>query len=354
MAKNLIITGCNGQLAQYFIKYLLENEPDINIIGTVRHKSYDNQELIYDKSKITIELMDLCDPHSIESLIVKYKPDYYINAAANAYVGESWKLVCQQMEINCLAVVHQLEAIRKHSPHTRYLQSGTSEEFACTENNGEPQDETTRIAPRSPYGCAKAASRMLLNVYRKSYNLYAVMNWTFNFESKIRGEKYLTRKVTKGVARIRRALWNNQPFEPIYLGNLHSYRSWQHCSDVVVGLWKTLNQEKPQNYVFSENKTHSIKEFVEKAFKAAAIEGDWIDKEDKRDPLKQEFVLYNKENNTITPLVKISQEFYRPLDVTFLYGDATKARKELGWEPKVTFDELISEMVKHDIENYGE
>lgn len=346
MSKNIIITGYNGQLAQYLIKYLLENEPELKIIGTVRHKSYDKQELIFDKSKITIELMDLCDPHSIESLIIKYKPDYYVNAAANAYVGESWNLVYQQMEINCLAVVHQLEAIRKHSPHTRYLQSGTSEEFACTENNGKPQDETTRIAPRSPYGCAKAASRMLLNVYRKSYNLYAVMNWTFNFESKIRGEKYLTRKVTKGVARIYHALCKNEDFLPIYLGNLYSYRSWQHCSDVVVGLWKTLNQESPKDYVFSESETHSIKEFVEKSFASAAIEGVWI-----KDELPESEVFIKK--NTKKILVAISKEFYRPLDVTFLYGDATKAKKELGWEPKVTFDELVNEMVKHDIENYG-
>lgn len=347
MSKSVIITGANGQLAQYFIKYLLENEPELKIIGTLRHKSHDKQDLIYDKSKITLELMDLSDPHSIENLIIKYKPDYYINAAANAYVGESWKLVCQQMEINCLAVVHQLEAIRKHSPHTRYLQSGTSEEFACTENNGKPQDETTRIAPRSPYGCAKSASRLLLNVYRNSYNLYAVMNWTFNFESKVRGEKYLTRKVTKGIARIRHALWNNESFEPIYLGNIYSYRSWQHCSDVVTGLWKTLNQEKPVDYVFSENQTHNIKEFVQKAFLEANIEGGWYNF-DESNPEKEQFI----QQETGKILVAISKEFYRPLDVTYLYGDSAKARKELGWEPKVSFDELIKEMVQNDIDNY--
>lgn len=345
MKKNLIITGCNGQLAQYFIKYLLENEPNINIIGTVRHKSYDNQELIYDKSKITIELMDLSDARSIENLIIKYKPDYFINAAANAFVAESWALIYQQVDINFVSVIHQLEAIRKHSPHTRYLQSGTSEEFACIENNGKPQDENTIIAPRSPYGCVKAASRMMLNIYRKSYNIYVVMNWTYNFESKLRGEKYLTRKVTKGVARIFHALQNKKDFDPIFLGNIHSFRSWQHTSDVVIGLWKTLNQDIPKDYIFSAPTTYSVMDFVSKSFEAANIKGNWITG---NTPEDEAFI----QEGTNKPLVKISKEFYRPLDVTYLYGDASKAQRELDWKPNITFDEIVSEMVKHDIDNY--
>lgn len=355
MAKIAVITGANGQLAQYLIKFLQENEPDIQIVGTLRHKSFDNQEYIFDKSKVIFELMDLSDVSSINQLVIKYKPDYFINTAANAYVGESWRLVYQQMEINCIGVLHQLEAIRKYSPSTRYLQSGTSEEFACIENNGMPQDEKTPLNPRSPYGCAKVASRLLLNVYRDTYKLYAVMNWTFNFESKIRGEKYLTRKVTKGVARIHHALKRGEDFAPIKLGNIYSYRSWQHASDVARGIWMSLNQKdyrkdiksgelwELHDYVFSESDTHSIKDFVQAAFQEAGIWGYWINQ-----GLQEKFI----QENDGKILIEISEEFFRPLDVTYLYGDATKAKEELGWKPKISFKELVKEMVESDIKNY--
>ncbi len=365
--RNIVITGANGQLGQFLIKYLLEKEPELEIIGTIRHKSYDNQKYIFDRSKIKLELMDLSDSHSIENIILKYKPNYFVNTAANAYVGESWKVPIQQFELNTLGVLHQLESIRKHSPHTRYFNMGTSEEFGNDNNDGKLQDENTLINPKSPYGCSKAASRYLINTYRRSYNLYALQGWTFNFESELRGEKYVTKKITKGVARIYHAIINNQKFEPIELGNLESVRSWQFCGDVADGVWRMLNQElfwaskgdwnyivsRIKPYVMSASSCHTIKEFVELSFqKAQIIEGQWYNSG------KNEFYGISYNDDCGNPryikhhLVRINPEFLRLQDVTYLNGDASNIRNDLGWKSTLTFEELVDRMVKYDIENY--
>lgn len=375
MKKRIVITGQNGQLGQYLIKYLLETQ-DLEIIGTIRHKSYDNQPYIFDRTKIKTEIMDLADPHSIESLIVKYRPDYFINTAANAFVGESWALPVLQIEQNCLGVLHQLEAIRKHSSYTRYFNMGTSEEFGCAENNG-PQDENTKIDPKSPYGCAKAAARYLVNTYRRSYGLYAIQGWTYNFEGPLRGIKYVTKKITTNVARIAYALNNNQNFEPLELGFIHSNRSWQHCEDVCSGVWKMMNQEdyNPElkaklvsfwisnygvgegdvveflsenikQYVLSGKDTYTVKEFVEASFLAAGISGGFWSGEE----LDETYKIIKDSKEII--LMKVNKDFYRPSDVTYLNGDSSLIKKELGWEPTIGFNQLVKEMVEYDIKNY--
>ncbi len=382
MTKTAVITGINGQLGQYMAKYLNDNHPNIRVVGTQRHKSYDEQPYIFDRSKVVFELMDLSDAHSIESIIVKYKPDFFINTAANAFVGESWQVPAQHFEINCLAVLHQLEAIRKHSPHTRYFNMGTSEEFGATEKG--VLNEQSPLSPKSPYGASKVAARQVVKVWRESYGLYAIQGWTFNFESPVlRGEKYVTRKVTKGVARIARAIKDGQPFEPIELGNLDSSRSWQFAGDVARGIWAMLNQEDhlktwqealsgidvskesavllatksgtwtPKEYVLSYPGVNTIRELVEKAFAAAGLYanhwlGSGVDERYVRDrgghfnvPEQQDV------------LVRINPKFFRPVDVTYLHGDASTIKRDLGWEPKVTFDELVTRMVKSDLAAVG-
>ncbi len=380
MKKTVVITGVGGQLGQYLVLYLLKNEPDIEIIGTIRHKSYDNQVYIFDKSKVKFELMDLSDAHSIENLILKYKPDYFINTAANAFVGESWAVPLQQIDLNFTAVLHQLEAIRKHSPHTRYFNMGTSEEFACCENNG-PQNEQTLISPKSPYGVAKSAARFMVDVYRKSYKIYAIQGWTYNFESKLRGPKYVTKKITQNMARIQRSMVKNENFEPLQIGFIDSFRSWQHAEDVADGVWRILNQEKFNKelktkfdnfssdkshlsclqwlsgeikpYVLSADDTHSVREFIEKSFATIGIFGEWVG-----EGLNEEFIgyvnnpIYNHFKGRKYTLVQVNSSFYRPLDVTFLYGDASKAKAELGWRTTKTFADIIDEMVYADIEIY--
>jgi GDPmannose 4,6-dehydratase len=225
MNRTCIITGVNGQLGQYFVKYLQENEPEIKIIGTIRHKSFEQQEYLFDREGVVFELMDLSDVHSIENLIIKYKPDYFLNFAANAIVPESWETPVQQMEVNFISVIHQLEAIRKHSPSTKYFNCGSSTEFAASKT---PLSESSPLSPSSPYAVAKTAARNLIDIYRQRYGLYALQGWLFNFESKIRGEKYLTRKVTSNVGRIRKALKEGKNFNPLQLGNINGIRSYLH------------------------------------------------------------------------------------------------------------------------------
>jgi GDPmannose 4,6-dehydratase len=340
--QSIIITGANGQLGQYLIKYLQEKEPNLLIIGTQRHKSYATQPIIYDKTKIVTELLDLTDVHSIESIIAKYKPTYFVNTAANAFVGDSWKVPVQHFECNAVAVLHILEAIRKLSPSTRTFTMGTSEEFGVAHATG-PQNEDTPLDPKSPYGASKVASRYIVNVWRNSYNLFAIQGWTFNFESPLRGELYVTRKITKGVVRVTNELEAWDSCTPISLGNIHSYRSWQHAHDVADGIWRMLNQDTPKPYVLSSNETHSIKEFVELAFSEVGIKGRW-----EGEGLNEKYI--KEDTNTI--LVQVDPQFYRPSDVTFLYGDSSRIRKDLGWEPKYTFKQLVKEMVKSDMDEY--
>lgn len=366
-----IVCGATGQLGQFLIKYLLELQPHIQVIGTIRHKSYDTQPLIYDKSKVIFELMDLSDSISIDNLIIKYKPNYMFNTAANAFVGESWSVPVQHFQINTIGVLNQLESIRKHSPHTRYLNMGSSEEQGTDFNDGQLQDENTPLNPKSPYACSKAAARFLVNTYRKSYGLYVLQPWSFNFESELRGPKYVTRKITQGVAKIYNNIKNNESFEPIQLGNLNSYRSWQYAGDVAEGLWKILNQDTInkhffdenniqffddttknlyiaktiKNYVLSATTCHTVRDFVQLAFKKANIDELVSNKEFKwrGEGVSSTFWLGDKK------LVEVNKEFIRPHDVTYLNGDASAIKRDLNWQPTVTFDQLVGKMVEHDL-----
>lgn len=376
MFKTVLITGKNGQLGQHLIKFFQKNHPSFKIIGTGRHKSYDKQTKIYDESKITSELLDLTDAVSVEECIKKHKPDYLFNTAANAFVGESWLLPESQLNTTGVGVLRILEAIRKFSPETKFLNLGSSEEMGCVLGDNGSQDEDTKLSPRSPYACAKILARNIIDTYRESYNIYAIQPWNFNFESEIRGEKYFTRKVTLGVSRIYHAIKAGKEFEPIKVGNLNSFRSWQHAEDVAEGLWLIINQEdhrkdlsqyhvtrdvkkpsfwtdKIKPYVLSENDTHPIREFIEKAFAAAGILGRWHNLQPDN-PLTEEFILCEKNGLAAKKkavLVGIDSQFFRPNDVTFLSGNSNKAREELGWTPKVSFGQLVERMVNWDINN---
>lgn len=375
MSKTIMITGQNGQLGQHLIKFFQENYPKYKIVGTIRHKSYDNQPKIYNESLITTEILDLADSVSVEECVKKHKPDYLFNTAANAFVGESWLLPESQLNTTGVGVLRILEAIRKFSPDTKFLNLGSSEEMGCTLddiNNGS-QDESTRLNPRSPYACAKVLARNIIDTYRQSYGIYAIQPWNFNFESELRGEKYFTRKISKGVARIYHAISKKEKFDPIEVGNLNSFRSWQHAEDVAEGLWLILNQEDirkdlaghhitrelktPQYwsklikpYVLSENETHPLKEFVEKAFNAAGISGYWAGEGLDEKYLVDNFLI-EEYNLKSWELIKVNKDFFRLNEVSFLYGNSNKAREELNWQPKVSFDELVKRMVMNDIKS---
>jgi GDPmannose 4,6-dehydratase len=261
-------------------------------------------------------------------------------------VGCSWEIPIQTFDANATGVLRCLEAIRRFNPKCRFYSAGSSEEFGDVQYA--PQNITHPIRPRSPYGASKASARHLVKVYRESYNLYAVHGILFNHEGTKRGEEFVTRKISKGVARIYNAIKNDKAFEPINLGNLDAKRDWSDSEDFVDGVWKMLNQETPKDYVLSSNETHSIRELVELAFLEAGIDGVWHGS-----GINEEYSVSTKYAISKEPvssaLVKINEKFYRPAEVDLLMGDSTPARQELGWSPKVDFKSLVQKMVAHDI-----
>ena len=348
--KTIVITGVTGQDGSHMVDFLLKNTNYIIFGGVRRLSVYNHENIKHIKSdRFHLINFDLTDSHAISRTIEKLQPDYFINFAAQSFVASSWDFAKNTWQTNSTAVLDILEAIRLYKPSCRLYQAGSSEEFGDVLYT--PQDEAHPLRPRSPYGASKAAARQLIKVYRDSYNLYAIQGWLFNHEGTRRGEEFVTRKITKNIARIHNAIKNNAEFAPLELGNVDAKRDWSDAEDFIEGVWMMLNQDqydakydgKPKEYVFSSNETHTIKEFVEKAFLVVDIKGKWVG--------EGGHTIYISEDNKT--LVQINPKFYRPAEVELLLGDSTKARNELGWKPKISFDKLIEKMVKSDIENYS-
>jgi len=358
----VFITGVTGQDGSLMVDYLLENT-DYIIFGGVRRLSvYNHKNLSHIKSdRFHLINFDLTDAHAIARTVEKLQPDYFINFAAQSFVASSWDFARQTWQTNCTAVLDILEAIRLHKPDCRLYQAGSSEEFGDIVYS--PQDESHPLRPRSPYAASKAASRQLIKVYRESYNLYAVQGWLFNHEGVRRGEEFVTRKISKKVATINWLITNGySDFEPLELGNIDASRDWSDAEDFVDGVWRMLNQDiynenyykdnnrlLPYDYVFSSNETHSIREFVKKAFLYIGLDGFW--ENETGDPKDEKFVIYI--NGVKKILMQINEKFYRPAEVEALLGNSGKARKELGWIPKCSFDQLVEKMLKSDIESFN-
>jgi GDPmannose 4,6-dehydratase len=346
--KTIVVTGVTGQDGSHMVDFLLKNT-DYLIFGGVRRLSVYNHENIKHIKSNRFHLInfDLTDSHAISRTVEKLQPDYFINFAAQSFVASSWDFSKQTWHTNSTAVLDILEAIRLYKPSCRLYQAGSSEEFGNVEYS--PQDENHPLKPRSPYGASKAASRQLVKVYRESYGIYAIQGWLFNHEGTRRGEEFVTRKISKNIARIYNAIKNNEDFQPLELGNIEAKRDWSDAEDFVEGVWMMLNQDKynsnysgePKEYIFSSNETHTIREFAEKAFAYAGVNGEWVGE-------KEHEVYLSKDKKV---LVQINSKFYRPAEVELLLGDSNKARRELNWTPKISFDKLIEKMVKWDIEN---
>jgi GDPmannose 4,6-dehydratase len=286
----IIITGILGQDGANMAEYLLQNT-NAKIFGMMRRSAnpnYINCKSFEKNSRFEFVYGDLTDSVSIDNLVREIQPDFFINFGAQSFVGCSWDIPLQTFDVNATGVVRCLEAIRRFKPECRFYSAGSSEEFGDVAYS--PQDINHPLRPRSPYGASKASARHVVKVYRDSYKLYAVHGILFNHEGTKRGEEFVTRKISKGVARIHNAIKNKQIFEPINLGNLDSKRDWSDSEDFIDGVWKMLNQKQPKDYVLSSNETHSIREFI--------------------------------------------------------------FRKELGWEPKISFDKLVEKMVRFDIDNF--
>ena len=350
--KVVFVTGVTGQDGSHMVDYLLKTT-DYLIFGGARRlsiKNHENIEHLDNNSRFHLVNFDLSDAHSISKIVESLKPDYFINLAAQTFVGSSWDFPAQTWECNTTGIIHILEAIRQHKPSCRFYNAGSSEEYGNIVYS--PQDENHPAKPRSPYGASKSAARQLVKVYRESYNLYAIQGLLFNHEGTRRGEEFVTRKITKGVARIKKAIIEGKSFVPIELGNVKAKRDWSDAEDFVKGIWLMLNQKAPNEYVLSSNETHTIAEFVWYAFKAADIEGAWHGQSE-----SSEFSISTKDaikyDPVVSVLVKINPKFYRPAEVDLLLGDSTKARKELGWKPETSFEQLVDKMVKNDLKQIG-
>ena len=348
----VLITGILRQDGANMAEYLLKNT-NHEIYGMMRRvalPNYTNIESIKKHPRFNLVYGDLTDEVSLNQLVKEIKPSYFINFAANSFVGVSWDMPTHVFDVNALGVIRCLEAIRNHSPDCRFYSAGSSEEFGDVDYS--PQDMKHPMKPRSPYGASKCAAHHIVKVYRESYDMYAVHGLLFNHEGTKRGEEFVTRKISMGVAKlcyqIRQAgSWSDrhgQPKKhtPIELGNLDAKRDWSDSEHFVKGVWLMLNQNDPKDYLLASGEMHSIREFVEKAFKVADFKGKW-----EGQGLDEKYVT-NLAAHKYT-LVKINPDFYRPAEVEELMGDPTDARIELGWTSEGNFDTLVEKMVKHDI-----
>lgn len=311
-----LITGVTGQDGSYLAELLLEK--GYKVYGLVRRSSTANYwriEHILDK----IELIegDLTDGGSLSLALKKANPDEVYNLAAQSYVATSWNQPVLTGDVTGLGAARLLEAVYQYNPEIKFYQASTSELFGLAKES--PQKETTRFYPRSPYAAAKAYAHYMTVNYRESYNMFACAGILFNHESPRRGEEFVTRKISKAVARIELGKQ-----EKLALGNLESKRDWGYAPEYVEAMWLMLQADNPKDYVIASGKTHSVRELVKLAFEV-------VDK-DYRD------------------YVVTDPTFLRPADVPLLCGDSSLAKKELGWEAKTTLKEMITEMVLVDLE----
>ncbi len=316
--KKAFITGITGQDGSYLAEFLLEK--GYKVYGLTRRTSTQNfariRAIIHDDN---LELIsgDLIDQHSLTTAIKDIQPDEVYNLAAQSFVQASWKQPVLTGQVTGIGVNRMLEAVRLSCPNARFYQASSSEMFGKVRQT--PQNEETPFYPRSPYGVAKVYGHWITVNYRESYDMFAVSGILFNHESPRRGLEFVTRKIANAVARIKLGKQ-----EYIELGNMESKRDWGYAKDYVRAMWLMLQQEEPRDYVIATGETHSVKEFLQAACEAAEIDD-------------------------YQSIVKHNPKFDRPAEVDYLIGDASKAKKELGWEPSVDFNGLVNLMVQAEL-----
>ena len=314
--KKALITGITGQDGSYLAEFLLEK--GYRVAGIVRRSSTERFERIdHIKNKIELKQADLLDQLSIIDAIKETEPDEIYNLAAQSFVPTSWTQPILTGEFTALGVTRVLEAIRHINKKIKFYQASSSEMFGKVQQV--PQTEKTPFYPRSPYGVAKVYGHWITVNYRESYNIFACSGILFNHESPRRGREFVTRKVTEGAAKIKLGL-----AKELRLGNLEAKRDWGYAKDYVRAMWLMLQQKEPSDYVIATGKEHSVKELVEIAFGHLGLK--WKD------------------------YVVTDPALLRPAEVDHLVGDHSKAKKELGWEPQVSFQELIEMMVEADLD----
>ena len=329
--KRVLITGITGQDGSYLAELLLEK--GYEVYGLVRRKSkldFNNAEHL--KGQVTFLFGDMTDSASLLRAMEIAKPDEIYNLAAQSFVTTSWETPLSTADINAIGVTKLLEAVRLVKPETRVYQASTSEMFGKVQ--AVPQNEKTPFYPRSPYGVSKLYGHWIIKNYRESYGMFACSGILFNHESERRGAEFVTRKITISVARIQAGLQ-----ECLELGNLNASRDWGHSADYVRAMWLMLQQDKADDFVVATGETHTVRDFVSKAFRSAGMELEFHGEGGK------DFATFTGTNRV---LVKVNPEFFRPAEVDLLIGDAAKAKTVLGWEPKISYDELVCRMVEND------
>jgi GDPmannose 4,6-dehydratase len=334
LSKKALITGIRGQDGGYLAQLLLEK--GYEVYGVDRRSGDSSfwrlKELGVEKD-VKILYMDLLELTNIMRVIEKTRPDEIYNLAAQSFVQASFEQPMLTADIDAMGVLRLLEAIRAIKPDTRFYQASTSEMFGKVQEI--PQKETTPFYPRSPYGVSKLFGHWMVINYRESFNLFACSGILFNHESPLRGLEFVTRKITYGIANIRKGLQ-----EKIVLGNLDSKRDWGYAKEYVEGMWLMLQQKSPQDYVLATGETHTVKEFVEESFQAAGYDIVWDG---------EGVNTKGKDKKTGKTLIEVSTEFYRPAEVDILIGDPTKVKEDLGWQPKIKFSDLVQMMVEEDM-----
>lgn len=387
--KTAIITGATGQDSSHLSELLLSKIEYDRVIGLVRRSSTNTHERLRNaliEPRFELVEADITDPSSIFGIISQYKPDEYYNLAAQSHVATSFEQPSHTFDVNTVGVLNALEAIKRFSPKTRFYQASTSEMFGSNftskwhnpllvqsryvkivEIDGEDvrhkdlyiddlhfdgiedakkisykteidetkfikfQDENTALSPNSPYAVAKVAAHHLVDLYRRSYGIHASAGILFNHEGERRGENFVSRKITKYVGKLHRyrnsldGLRMDPNYEKLHLGNLDAQRDWGYAPDYVEAMYLMLQQDTPNDFIICTGECHTIRDFLSEAFKLIGI-ADW------------------------TKYVVVDPKFYRPCEVEFLRGNASKAKSVLGWEPKTRFKELVHKMVRADIE----
>jgi GDPmannose 4,6-dehydratase len=357
--KKALVTGITGQDGSYLAELLLEKKYDV--VGLKRRTSTNTEGRIkhISSSNFIVEEFEIADSGSVYSAVQRHKPNEIYNLAAQSHVQTSFDQPDYTSQVNTIGVINFLEAIKRFSPSSKFYQASTSEMFGKNVDEGVSeenlgmgkdapkefyQDENTAFEPQSPYAAAKLASHHLVRIYREGFGLHASCGILFNHESERRGEKFVTRKITKWIASF--VSWaesqglsaansnfhfdedlihgENSTFPKLRLGNLDAYRDWGHAKDYVRAMWLMLQQEEPEDYVIATGKTFSIRDFLTHAF-------EYID-------------IYNYED-----FVTVDPKFFRPSEVEFLKGKPDKAKRNLGWTPEISFKQLVHGMLENDI-----
>jgi GDPmannose 4,6-dehydratase len=338
MSKTALISGITGQDGSYLAELLLQK--GYNVHGIVRRSSSFNRaridHLTRDKRifhhKLFLHYGDLTDSSNLNRVLEKTKPDEIYNLAAQSHVQVSFEVPEYTAEVDAIGTLRFLDALRETGVNSKFYQASTSELYGKVQEI--PQTETTPFYPRSPYAVAKLYSYWIVRNYREAYNIFASNGILFNHESERRGESFVTRKISINVARIILGLKDK-----LFLGNIDSKRDWGYTPEYVEGMWRILQAEEPDDFVLSTNETHTVREFVEEAFKCFEEEITW-----QGSGVHEKGIL--KSSGKV--VVEINPMYFRPTEVDILIGDYSKAKAKLGWEPKTKFKDLVKIMVQHD------